>query len=432
MRLSIGHKLSLTVILLFGLHLGTFAVTQYRLAVYRQNAVRLANESVPQVQALSQLEVSAAAIVQQVSLYLASGDPTTTTMLELDIMTARRQVQVLRATAERFTQVVTGQGSPMDQVEQDVEALVQQARQLTSRRTAKSQLMINQDTRILTERAKALNESLQPLQQFIADDQTAATSAVQTNPLVVPAILTALMAGIVMVLLWGVRTTIVHPIQQLTAATTRVAAGKVIEEVHSTSTDEIGILAQSFNHMVHTIQHRTQDLQTQYAAAAAARSMAEAARAQMTDQLSTIEAQAVALREMSVPILPISTTAILMPLVGALDRDRLAVVQDRALEAIQQNNVRWLLLDVTGVPFIDEPVAQGIMQVVVAARLLGTKVMLVGIRPEVAQAMASLGVDLSHIVTHRSLERATAFAQTQLLYAQHGRRAEAHARDKPL
>ena len=352
--------------------------------------------------------------LQQVSLYLASGDPNTTTTLELDIITARQQVQQLRATADRFTRAVNGQASPMDQVERDVEALVQESRLLTDARAAKSQQEIKRDTQALNARARALKQSLQPLQQVIRDDQLTAVSAVRTNPLALPAGLTVLIAGVVLALLWGVRSSIVRPIQELTAATTSVAAGNSVAELRSRSTDEIGLLAQSFNHMARTIQHRTQDLETQYAAASAARSIAEAAHAQITEQLATIESQATALREMSVPILPISTNAILMPLVGALDRARLALVQDRALEAIQRNNIRWLLLDVTGVPMIDEPVAQGIMQVVRAARLLGSQVVLVGIRPEVAQAMVSLGVDLSQIVTQRSLESATAFAQGSL------------------
>lgn len=413
MQLSIGHKLSLIVMLLFGLHLGAFGLTQYRLAAYRRDTLRLANESMPQAAALSQLEVSAAHIMQQVSLYLASGDAHTTTKLELDITTARQQVQALRATADRFNQAASGQTSLMDQVERDLEALVQQARALTTRQTPKNLLLVQQDTQTLSQRAEMLNQDLLPLQQMISADQLEAAQAVQFNPLILPALLTTLIAGIVLALLWAVRTTIVRPIQQLTTATASIAAGATSGEVHSTSTDEIGVLAQSFNHMVRTIQRRTQDLETQYRAAAAARQVAEAAHVQIADQLATIEAQTLAIQGMSVPILPISATTVLMPLVGTLDSTRLALIQERALEAIQQNAMQWLILDVTGVPFIDSQVAQGLLQVVLAARLLGTRVILVGIRPEVAQAMVSLGVELSKIVTHRSLESATMYTQTQ-------------------
>lgn len=413
MQLSIGHKLSLIVMLLFGLHLGAFGLTQYRLAVYRRDTLRLANESMPQAEALSQLEVSAAHIVQHVSLYLASGDAHTTTELELDITTARQQVQALRATADRFTVAASGQASPMDLVERDLEALVQQARALTIRQAQQDLTLVQRDTLTLREHAQALNRDLLPLQQMISEDQTAATQAVQSNPLVLPAILTTLIAAIVLALLWVVRTTIVRPIQQLTTATASIAAGATSGEVHSSATDEIGVLAQSFNHMVRTVQRRTQDLEAQYSAAAAARQVAEAAHVQITDQLATIEAQSLAIQEMSVPLLPISTTTVLMPLVGALDSARLSLIQERALEAIQQNAIQWLILDVTGVPFIDSAVAQGLLQVVLAARLLGSRAILVGIRPEVAQAMVSLGVELSEIVTHRSLESATMYTQTQ-------------------
>lgn len=413
MRLSIGHKLSLIVMLLFGLHLGAFALTQYRLNAYRRDTLRLANESIPQAKALSQLEVSAAHMVQQVSLYLASGDAHTTTELELDITTARQQVQALRATADRFTMAASGQASPMDQVERDLEALVQQARALTLRQAQQDRGLVRQDTQTLQQHAQVLNQDLRPLQQIISTDQREASLAVQANPLVLPAILTSLIATIVIGLLWAVRTTIVRPIQQLTTATASIAAGATSGEVHSTSTDEIGLLAQSFNRMVRTIQRRTQDLEAQYQAAAAAQRAAEAAHIQIEEQLTTIAAQSEAIQGMSVPILPISTTTVLMPLVGALDGARLTLVQERALQAIQQNAIQWLILDVTGVPFIDSHVAQGLLQVVLAARLLGSKVILVGIRPEVAQAMVGLGVELSEIVTHRSLESATLYAQAQ-------------------
>ncbi|KAB8145582.1 STAS domain-containing protein [Chloroflexia bacterium SDU3-3] len=118
------------------------------------------------------------------------------------------------------------------------------------------------------------------------------------------------------------------------------------------------------------------------------------------------EQQRMIIREMSVPIIPISETTCVMPLIGALDTSRIAQVQEQALRALQHSRARRLILDITGVPVVDTQVAQGFMKVVQAARLLGAEVLLVGIRPEVAQSIIGLGVDLHDIQTYSDLQLA--------------------------
>jgi rsbT co-antagonist protein RsbR len=113
-----------------------------------------------------------------------------------------------------------------------------------------------------------------------------------------------------------------------------------------------------------------------------------------------------ALLELSVPVLPIQRGTLAMPLIGTLDSVRLRDVQARALEAIQQGRAQRLILDITGVPLVDTQVAQGLMGVVQAARLLGTEVLLVGIRPEVAQTIVGLGLDLRSVRTYSNIETA--------------------------
>jgi rsbT co-antagonist protein RsbR len=95
-----------------------------------------------------------------------------------------------------------------------------------------------------------------------------------------------------------------------------------------------------------------------------------------------------------------------MPLVGALNADRLLLFQDRALHAIEQTHASRLLIDVTGVAVIDSEIAQGLVGTVQAARLLGTSAALVGIRPEVAQTLVGIGVDLSEVGTFKDLRTA--------------------------
>jgi rsbT co-antagonist protein RsbR len=104
--------------------------------------------------------------------------------------------------------------------------------------------------------------------------------------------------------------------------------------------------------------------------------------------------------------LPISRHTLVMPLVGELDSVRLQLVQEQALLALEKTAARSLVLDITGVPVVDTTIAQGLLQVVQAARLLGAEVMLVGIRPEVAQSIVGLGIDLQYTRTSSDLQTA--------------------------
>ncbi len=117
------------------------------------------------------------------------------------------------------------------------------------------------------------------------------------------------------------------------------------------------------------------------------------------------------IREMSVPVLPVSRETLVMPLIGALDSARLAQIQERALGRLQVTRARRLLLDITGVPVVDSQVSQGLISVVQTARLLGAEVSLIGIRPEVAQAIVSLGLDLSNVRTYSDLQSALVHAE---------------------
>src|SRR5262249_2785660 len=204
--------------------------------------------------------------------------------------------------------------------------------------------------------------------------------------------LLVLCIAVVLLVLFLLRRTIVRPVIALADAAQDVAGGHLDQTVLVSSGDEIGTLQRSFNTMVGTLQQQTQQLQQQLETANTAQAAAEAARAGIAEQLRTIEEQRAVIREMSVPILPLSKHALVMPLVGALDTARLRVAMERVLQTIQQGAVRYALLDVTGVPLIDSHVARGLFEIIRAARLLGTEVVVVGIRPEVAQAIVGLGI----------------------------------------
>jgi len=135
----------------------------------------------------------------------------------------------------------------------------------------------------------------------------------------------------------------------------------------------------------------------------------EARAAEQARLLAENAQQRDVLREMSVPVLPLSTKVLVMPLIGALDSQRLGQVQQQALERIEHSSAKYLILDITGVTIVDTQVAQGLIQAVQAARLLGAEVILVGIRPEVAQTIIGLGIQLEGMTTRSNLQEGIAY-----------------------
>jgi PAS domain S-box-containing protein len=123
-----------------------------------------------------------------------------------------------------------------------------------------------------------------------------------------------------------------------------------------------------------------------------------------------IQAQAAMLAELSTPLIPISDHVVVMPLIGAIDSDRAQLVLNTLLHGIERSHARVAILDITGVPLVDTQVAKSLLVAAQAVRLLGARIVLTGIRPEVAQTLVGLGVDLGDIVTRSSLQSGIAYA----------------------
>ena len=123
-----------------------------------------------------------------------------------------------------------------------------------------------------------------------------------------------------------------------------------------------------------------------------------------------IQAQAATLAELSTPLIPISDHVVVMPLIGAIDSDRARQVLETLLHGIERSHARVAILDITGVPLVDTQVAKSLIVAAQAVRLLGARIVLTGIRPEVAQTLVGLGVDLGDIVTHSTLQSGIAYA----------------------
>ena len=118
--------------------------------------------------------------------------------------------------------------------------------------------------------------------------------------------------------------------------------------------------------------------------------------------------------ELSTPVVTLWEGVLALPLIGTLDSARTQVVMENLLQRIVETGSAIAILDITGVPTVDTLVAQHLLKTVAAARLMGADCIISGIRPQIAQTIVHLGVDLNSVTTKATLADAFAVALRRL------------------
>lgn len=118
--------------------------------------------------------------------------------------------------------------------------------------------------------------------------------------------------------------------------------------------------------------------------------------------------------ELSTPVVELWNGILALPLIGTLDSNRTQVVMQNLLEAIVAKETVIAIIDITGVPTVDTLVAQHLLKTVAAARLMGAECLISGIRPQIAQTIIHLGVDLGGVTTKATLADAFQIAMRKL------------------
>jgi rsbT co-antagonist protein RsbR len=114
--------------------------------------------------------------------------------------------------------------------------------------------------------------------------------------------------------------------------------------------------------------------------------------------------------ELSTPVVALWEGVLALPLIGTLDSERTQIVMESLLERIVETGSMIAIIDITGVPTVDTSVAQHLLKTVAAARLMGADCIISGIRPQIAQTIVHLGIDLQGITTKATLADALSVA----------------------
>ena len=160
------------------------------------------------------------------------------------------------------------------------------------------------------------------------------------------------------------------------------------------------------------------------------RKRAEEERARLQDRM--IEAQRLALRELSTPLIPIADDVVVMPLIGTIDSQRAHQFMEALLNGVGAHRAGTVIIDITGVQVVDTHVANALVRASRAVGLLGAQVVLTGIRPEVARTLAQMGSELSGIVIYGTLQSGIVYAMGRSDGANEPRRGGAAQGRGPL
>ena len=120
------------------------------------------------------------------------------------------------------------------------------------------------------------------------------------------------------------------------------------------------------------------------------------------------------LLELSTPVVSLWEGILAVPLIGTLDSERTQVVMESLLQRIVDTGASIAIIDITGVPTVDTLVAQHLLKTVGAARLMGAECIISGIRPQIAQTIVHLGVDLGNVATKATLADALVLALSRI------------------
>jgi len=414
MLIGLTRKVTLAAIVFLVLIAIVTAVVLLTTVTVQEATSHLSDEVLPQIDIKGDFNTSMAQAIGEIEAFAYSQEPIKLSEAQEFLTEAEEELASLHtiATTSQDAANEPNEYAANQQLLQQQTAALEAAHGIVANLTPANATPASEIVEQVDQVAADLETSEEAVDRLLQQHRANATQVLATSArsvAIAAGVLGIVCAGLTLLALYVLRRAIMQPVVALATLAQQVADGHLEQRISATGSDEIGTLQRSFNTMVATLQRQTEQLQQEVEAAEAARALAEAARAEIATQLQTIEDQRTVIRETSVPILPLSKTAFMMPLIGTMDTARLQIAQQRALQTMEKSAATHAVMDVTGVPLIDSQVGRGLLDIIQAARLIGTETILVGIRPEVAQTLVQLGIGLDQVVVLGTLQDGIAY-----------------------
>lgn len=200
------------------------------------------------------------------------------------------------------------------------------------------------------------------------------------------------------------------------AIASSVSVDQALEMLPAASPDSFGLVEEGFRLFLNEL--RDAKLST-----ATAVELLVQSKAEIEQKLQTIEQQRSEIEELSAPIISLWTGVLALPLIGRVDTARTVRITEALLHRVVEARARWVIVDLTGVGFVDETTAGSLVQLATGTRLIGAQCIVTGIRPGIVEALLAFGAPTEHLHPQRTLREGL----EHCLAALH---AEARARER--
>ena len=198
---------------------------------------------------------------------------------------------------------------------------------------------------------------------------------------------------------------------------TRVLSGDELEEIRESVADAILVLSnvslgdcsQQLDVDIHSsnpLSFLFSSINELIAALGTEQEQSAAFRRDLEEKLETVDQQRAAIKNLSTPIIEVWQGVLCLPVVGVMDTARSAEMTSGLLQAIVEKGAKYAIIDITGIDVMDTRTVDHFIRMAKAIRLLGAECALTGLNPHIAQTIVQMGLELSDIVTYRSLRNA--------------------------
>lgn len=193
---------------------------------------------------------------------------------------------------------------------------------------------------------------------------------------------------------------------RLSTAVARIGvSGDLTARVVASGDDELGQLGQAMNAMLAALaqaQAERRQAEAEHAQLQDERLNSQQERLRMQEELIALHTRL--LDEQATPLIPLSERIVVMPLIGTLDARRAHQMMTTLAHGVEARRAHFAIIDLTGVPCIDAAVAEALLTTAHVIRLLGAQLILTGMRPEAAQSLVALGMDLRDLISRATLQ----------------------------
>ncbi len=381
--LSLRQRLYLALGALLLLQIVGGIISLLSINTYRDNTRNLVEDTLPEVVALGELRAEIHGMLYETVSVMVTGEPGHAGHRAEAAGEIRASLDDLEEAADTELSDDPVERLLFERLRASAEKTIDSSEWLAGSGSAVAPVRVSDGLLMLDEDHDAFAVMFNEVSALVAREGERAVAATGGDPSVVPLGLALLSVALSALLLGQITRRVLRPLLRLRDATDAVAAGDLSRRSGLAGGDEIGALGRSFDTMVATIAEQQRAL----------RDRAEALEQANQAQRRLIET----VRTLTVPAIPIGRGVLALPLLGALDSERLQSVTSTLLQRVTHEHTHTVILDVTGLAEVSGETVGQLLQITQGVQLLGARCILTGMSPGLALQAVNAQMDLKQL-----------------------------------